>query len=257
MRRTGWESGRLFQVIIFGDNRNTILTYESIGVTRHLPPYTLIRNITDYSLSLVALFMIILTTWYPEKNPRRQTELLQALAANIRLSPIWIYCEGTSRPGLPGNCITVDHRPTYADCLKDHPVKLVCLVNTDCHLVAIPRLPQAVLDGKQAWCLSRDDIGHDAYCAHDAWIFKVPEGDRLTALLARCGMTFGKPGCDCSFNAALCKTGFQLRNPCKDVILRHCHASGIRNYDKTRNAEWATNGLPYRLVSPCRLSDCG
>lgn len=201
--------------------------------------------------------MIILTTWYPEKNPRRQTELLQALAANIRLAETVVYCEGRSRPGLPAKCLELDHRPTFADCLKDHAGKVVFLVNTDCHLLENPTLHKAVLDGRQAWCLSRDDIGRDAYCSQDGWLLRVPEGNALSTLLASCGILFGKPGCDYAFNAALCKSGFQLRNPCKDVILRHCHASGIRNYDKTRNSEWARNGLPYKLVAPCRLADCG
>jgi hypothetical protein len=187
--------------------------------------------------------MILITTYYEDKNIERRQELLDCLTNNIAnpiISKIHLICENVMPPIESSDKMVVvlaNIRWTfkelikYANNLGNKEIKIIA--NTDIyfnHTLAFANL----IKFNEVFCLTRWDYVakenlkfYANFKSQDAWIFRdiLPEsiGDYF----------MGIPGCDNRLANELEQNGFHILNPSFSIQAIHLHNTRLRNYNKS------------------------
>lgn len=196
----------------------------------------------------------IYTSYYKDKNPERQKELLSCLEKNIAnkaIGNIYLY---VSLEDIDGDIIRFrktskveivivpfKERPTYLDFFKlinktalDNDISILC--NSDIYFNSdIANIEDYDLEGL-CLALSRYDIRageaypHHSAVSQDVWIFKGK-----VKQIDDCYFYMGIRGCDNRIALLISEAGYKVYNPCKTVKCYHLHESGVRtvSYNKT------------------------
>jgi hypothetical protein len=187
--------------------------------------------------------MVLITTYYIDKNPKRQLELDFVLDKNIQnklISEIFLLCEQLPQKELPNkvSIINVSKRLkfqeliVFANQIKTDEFKILC--NTDIFFDETLSLLEKSTKNSFVYCLTRWDyretenpVFYENFKSQDAWVFvgKLPEN---------IGNYFmGLPGCDNRFAKELLDSGYNIKNPSLTIRCIHVHGSNLRNYHKT------------------------
>jgi hypothetical protein len=180
------------------------------------------------------------TSYYQDKNPKRQKELLYCLKKNIEnplIDNIFLIVEGEVKLPINGKLIIIEaNRPTYRnffDLINDtvtSPNDISILANTDIYFNDTLQLID--LREKQCIALSRWDKRKDGLRLHnerysqDTWIFKGKIRN-----VRFCDFFMGIPGCDNRIAYELNRAGYRLFNPANAIQSIHYHQSDLHNYD--------------------------
>jgi hypothetical protein len=180
------------------------------------------------------------TSYYQDKDPKRQKELLYCLKKNIEnplIDNIFLIVEGEVKLPINGKLIIIEaNRPTYRnffDLINDtvtSPNDFSILANTDIYFNDTLQLID--LREKQCIALSRWDKRKDGLRLHnerysqDTWIFKGKIRN-----VRFCDFFMGIPGCDNRIAYELNRAGYRLFNPAYSIQSIHYHQSDLHNYD--------------------------
>jgi hypothetical protein len=180
------------------------------------------------------------TSFYQDKDAKRQKELLHCLKKNIEnplIDNIFLIVEGEVKLPINGKLIIIEaNRPTYRnffDLINDtvtSPNNISILANTDIYFNDTLQLID--LKEKQCIALSRWDKRKDGLRLHnerysqDTWIFKGKIRN-----VRFCDFFMGIPGCDNRIAYELNRAGYRLFNPSNAIQSIHYHQSDLHNYD--------------------------
>jgi hypothetical protein len=180
------------------------------------------------------------TSYYQDKDPKRQKELLYCLKKNIEnplIDNIFLIVEGEVKLPINGKLIIIEeNRPTYRnffDLINDtvRSVNDISIIaNTDIYFNDTLQLID--LREKQCIALSRWDKRKDGLRLHnerysqDTWIFKGKIRN-----VRFCDFFMGIPGCDNRIAYELNRAGYRLFNPACSIQSIHYHQSDLHNYD--------------------------
>jgi hypothetical protein len=180
------------------------------------------------------------TSFYQDKDAKRQKELLYCLNQNI-LNPlidnIFLIVEGEVKLPVSGKLIIVNsERPTYRnffDLINDtvtSPNSISVIANSDIYFN--DTLAQLDIKERQCIALSRWDKRKDGLRLHnerfsqDTWIFKGKVRN-----VRFCDFYLGIPGCDNRIAYELNRAGYRLFNPATKIQSIHYHQTDLHNYD--------------------------
>jgi len=198
--------------------------------------------------------IILITSYYHSKDDERQKEINDCLINNtnnplitsIHLLNDQIYdlsfIESCHSDKIVQVVVDDDNKKrlsflyaiSYAN--RNFPGKICMLANSDIYydetLSKINTIPT------ERWrntflAISRYNYGKiQSACSgsQDTWIFQSPtsfdpEKD--------CNFNFGVPACDHRIAHIFHENGYQVINPCNDIITHHLHASNVRHYSRT------------------------
>jgi hypothetical protein len=180
------------------------------------------------------------TSFYQDKNPIRQNELLFCLNKNIEnplIDNIYLLVEGNVKlPKSDKLIIIKSNRPTYRDFFDLVNVTVLfsnqisIIANTDIYFNET--LSALDLHDRQCIALSRWDKRKDGLRLHnerysqDTWIFKGKIRN-----VRFCDFYLGIPGCDNRIAYELNRAGYRLFNPANKIQSIHYHQSDLHNYD--------------------------
>lgn len=186
--------------------------------------------------------MILITTYYEDKNIERRQELLDCLtnnSVNPIISEIHLICENVMPPIESSDKMvfvlanirwTFKELIKYANKLGNKEIKIIA--NTDIyfnHTLAFANK----IKFNEVFCLTRWDFDakedlkfYENFKSQDAWIFhgKLPENIG--------NYYMGLPGCDNRFAKELLDSGHKIYNPSLSIKAIHMHGSNLRNYHK-------------------------
>lgn len=187
--------------------------------------------------------MILITTYYEDKNIERRQELLDSLINNIAnpiISEIHLICENVMPPIESSDKIVVvmaDFRWTfnelikYANNLGNKKIKIIA--NTDIYFNETLAFASKI-KFNEVFCLTRWDFDakenlkfYANFKSQDAWIFR----DILPENIGNYYM--GIPGCDNRLAHELKENGFNILNPSLSIQAIHLHKTRLRNYNKS------------------------
>jgi hypothetical protein len=180
------------------------------------------------------------TSFYQDKDAKRQKELLYCLNQNI-LNPlidnIFLIVEGEVKLPVSGKLIIVNaERPTYRnffDLVNDTVTSandISIVANSDIYFN--DTLAQLDIKERQCVALSRWDKRKDGLRLHnerfsqDTWIFKGKIRN-----VRFCDFYLGIPGCDNRIAYELNRAGYRLFNPATKIQSIHYHQTDLHNYD--------------------------
>jgi len=180
------------------------------------------------------------TSFYQDKDAKRQKELLYCLNQNI-LNPlidnIFLIVEGDVKLPISGKLIIVNaERPTYRnffDLVNDTVTSandISIVANSDIYFN--DTLAQLDIKERQCIALSRWDKRKDGLRLHnerfsqDTWIFKGKIRN-----VRFCDFYLGIPGCDNRIAYELNRAGYRLFNPANQIQSIHYHQTDLHNYD--------------------------
>jgi len=186
--------------------------------------------------------MILLTSYYPEKNKKRSEEIqycLQKNIENIHISKIILLCEGVLAPINSGKVeeILVNKRPTFSDFISvaniESEDKIKIIANSDIYFTETIQIANYSLKYNEVYCLSRWEYREgnifikNNFKGQDSWIFKggLPSSAGKFHL--------GIPGCDNLFAGELKKLGRKILNPSLTIVSIHIHESDLRTYNRS------------------------
>ena len=139
--------------------------------------------------------------------------------------------------------IVINERPTYYDYFKysydNIPYNhIVVIGNSDIYYDSSLRLLHEVLGENDVFALTRwgadgnivegnnIKIYQNARCSQDAWIYrsKIKNLESMD-----CKFNFGINACDNRIAYEFHNNGYNVSNPCLDIIINHYHTSQVRN----------------------------
>jgi hypothetical protein len=180
------------------------------------------------------------TSFYQDKDPKRQKELLYCLNQNIKnplIDNIFLIVEGEVKLPVSGKLIIVNsERPTYRnffDLVNDTVTSandISIIANSDIYFN--DTLAQLDIKERQCVALSRWDKRKDGLRLHnerfsqDTWIFKGKIRN-----VRFCDFYLGIPGCDNRIAYELNRAGYRLFNPATKIQSIHYHQTDLHNYD--------------------------
>ena len=189
----------------------------------------------------------LFTSYYKHSNPERQKELdfcLQKNVDNKSIHKIILFIEG-SRPSFESDKFESFHgRPRYLDFVKfiNSNTRFMSsyniISNSDIYFGNSLQFLDKIDFHNKCLALTRHDVDFEgnivkvpkerfAKSSQDAWIFK---GSVLGSSMQKiyCDFQLGVYGCDNRFAFELNRGGYEILNPCLDIIIYHLHISGIR-----------------------------
>jgi hypothetical protein len=154
---------------------------------------------------------------YKSRNPLRDAELQECLAANMALEGVEV--------------VTIDRneRITFAEwfaIINQHAgqddISILC--NSDIKFDQTIHLCNEI-QPDECFCLTRWEKGGMHHVGSDAWVFRgqIRQVDDINFGL-------GIADCDYALNARLQLAGYRLANPSPDIRANHVHASNYRTY---------------------------
>lgn len=194
------------------------------------------------------------TSFYQDKSPIRQKELLYCLKQNINnplIDNIYLIVENEVKLPLSDKLIVINQpRPTYRNFFDlvnstvTSPNDISIISNTDIYFDE--SLSKIDLHDRQCLALSRWDKRKDGLRLHnerysqDTWIFKGKIRN-----VRFCDFYLGIPGCDNRIAYELNRAGYRLFNPATKIKTIHYHQSDLHNY----NSETPKVPKPYLYVN--------
>jgi len=180
------------------------------------------------------------TSFYQDKDAKRQKELLYCLNKNIAnplIDNIFLIVEGDVKLPKSDKLIIVNgNRPTYRnffDLVNDTVTSvndISIIANTDIYFNET--LASLDIHERQCIALSRWDKKKDGLKLHnerfsqDSWIFKGKLRN-----VRFCDFYLGIPGCDNRIAYELNRAGYRMFNPATKIQSIHYHQSDLHNYD--------------------------
>jgi len=180
------------------------------------------------------------TSFYQDKDTKRQKELLYCLNKNIEnplIDNIFLIVEGEVKLPVSDKLIIVNaERPTYRnffDLVNDtvtSAANISIVANTDIYFNET--LARIDIHERQCIALSRWDKKNDGLKLHnerfsqDSWIFKGKIRN-----VRFCDFYLGIPGCDNRIAYELNRAGYRMFNPATKIQSIHYHQSDLHNYD--------------------------
>jgi len=180
------------------------------------------------------------TSFYQDKDAKRQKELLYCLNKNIAnplIDNIFLIVEGEVKLPKSDKLIIVNgNRPTYRNFfdLVNGTVTsandISIIANTDIYFNET--LTRLDIHERQCIALSRWDKKKDGLRLHnegfsqDSWIFKGKLRN-----VRFCDFYLGIPGCDNRIAYELNRAGYRMFNPATKIQSIHYHQSDLHNYD--------------------------
>jgi len=180
------------------------------------------------------------TSFYQDKDAKRQKELLYCLNKNIEnplIDNIFLIVEGDVKLPKSDKLIIVNgNRPTYRnffDLVNDTVTSvndISIIANTDIYFNET--LASLDIHERQCIALSRWDKKKDGLRLHnerfsqDSWIFKGKLRN-----VRFCDFYLGIPGCDNRIAYELNRAGYRMFNPATKIQSIHYHQSDLHNYD--------------------------
>ena len=180
------------------------------------------------------------TSFYQDKNAKRQKELLYCLNKNIAnplIDNIFLIVEGEVKLPKSDKLVIVNgNRPTYRnffDLVNDTVTSvndISIIANTDIYFNET--LARIDIHERQCIALSRWDKKKDGLRLHnerfsqDSWIFKGKLRN-----VRFCDFYLGIPGCDNRIAYELNRAGYRMFNPATKIQSIHYHQSDLHNYD--------------------------
>lgn len=201
------------------------------------------------------------TTLYPENQPQRRSELIQAIRFNCQcsaISRIVLLMEGELYPELLHESkievVQMHQRPNYSDffsCINARSTgsEISIIANADIYFDQnIDVLDHLPLDDC-ALALSRWNLRStgkpelfNRNDSQDVWVFKGP-------LKPICGnFPLGIPFCDNRFLYELQQAGYRVLNPAFSIQSFHLHAGARGEYTKETVKQYVEG--PYRYLYP-------
>jgi len=208
----------------------------------------------------------LLISRYHETNAGRKGELDLVLERNLRnphLEEVHILSETCGTLSLPARAMKnpkmfvhcLPHQPTYADFFHFANIHLrgkrVVLSNADIAFTAsLGKLGDHPLSSERRvlilsrWALDcgegrldpRGNLCWTDYGSHDTFIFRAPLPPESFQDLE---FPMNRYFAEHAVVARLVDTGFEVVNPCLDIISLHHHVSGLREWTKTGEELWA------------------
>ena len=207
--------------------------------------------------------MILITTYYQSDNLERQKEIDECLKKNVEnelISSIHLLNDNIYEfPKSLSNKIRqiiVDEdskkRLNYSYAIKyindNCPGEICLLANSDMYYDNSLSLLKNISEEKWKntfYALSRynieniENIGNDnkiklqygCQGSQDTWIFKSPAKIDYND----CDFHFGLPACDHKIAFSFYKNGYNVLNPCFDIISYHLHKSNYRTYNNNQS----------------------
>jgi hypothetical protein len=216
--------------------------------------------------------MKLLTEYFKSSNPQRDKEYSTCIQENLKnthIDEIIIFISDDSTLELKSpkiKIVNLQIRPTFKylfEYCNDNFQNQKCIIaNTDIFFdESLSHFSDFVLENKfisltrwdllnqeNKWYLrfydfpwrKPDDEITTAQFSQDAWIFQTPfkNDDRLDFLM-------GRPGCDNRISQIVHENGYDVRNPSKQIIIKHLHLSNHRTYT---NQDIVPG--PYLLIKP-------
>ena len=187
--------------------------------------------------------MILITTYYDEKNIERKHELMDCLtrnALNPAISEIHIISENVLPPLDSSDkvkIVLVRMRWTFKDLIKYannlHKDCIKIIANTDIFFNQTLSYASEIRE-REVYCLTRWDLIFKDILkfyfnvkSQDVWIFRDILPDSIGDYF------MGIPGCDNRLAHELNEKGFKLLNPGLTIQAIHIHNSKLRNYNKS------------------------
>lgn len=180
------------------------------------------------------------TSFYQDKDAKRQKELIYCLKQNIKnplIANIFLIVEGEVKLPVSDKLVIVNsERPTYRnffDLVNDtvtSPNSISVIANSDIYFN--DTLAQLDIKERQCIALSRWDKRKDGLRLHnerfsqDTWIFKGKIRN-----VRFCDFYLGIPGCDNRIAYELNRAGYRLFNPATKIQSIHYHQTDLHNYD--------------------------
>lgn len=209
------------------------------------------------------------TQLYRPEKPEGFARLLAGIEANLQLpgldrATIFLDCcdPPWSHPAV--EWIPLQRRASFSDFLelamKQEVTGVTHLLFANSDIVfdgEIARLAAVVTDPQWVICLTRREldgafpIGLEPLQSQDVWLVKCQQFASLLLDQLR-AIRLGVAGCEHLFAAAMVAHGFQLWNPCEDVVATHSDPEPVQ-YAPDGERYW---GL-YAYVPQGRLADVG
>jgi len=210
--------------------------------------------------------------YYTSENKERQTELNYCISKNsenVFIDQLNILVEKNDIKSLERviklnnekiNIIQIENIPTFKEVVNAientttiDDVNII--VNSDCYLNDTASKFKSI-GANELWALSRynliDESGktepYHGGMTQDAWAFlgKPKKIDNID-------FHFGKPGCDNRFAFETHSAGYNVINPCLDVMVIHYHISEKRTYGNGSVREKNRINGGYKKVTPQKL----
>lgn len=201
------------------------------------------------------------TTFYPEQNPIRNTEIQTALHINILLPEIdrlYILNEGADVSELSNRkteIISIKCRPTYQDFFNlinkvSQNKDINIIANTDIYFDKNIKVLENISLKDTCLALSRwneqlnDSVKlFNRNDSQDAWVFKGKIKENVYA-----DFPMGIPFCDNRILYELQQAGYHVLNPSFSIKSYHLHAGVREEYDKSKLKLFVDP--PYRYKYP-------
>jgi len=183
----------------------------------------------------------LLVSYFISDNNQRNYEIETSLVKNIDLefiNKIYLFSEYKFDKDY-FNCsdkielISTNIRSTYSDMFlfvkKNKMEKDINIISNADIYFDNSILNSLNIKYDECYALTRYDNGelHDRpEVTQDAWIFKNVNNK----LIKNSKIQLGIPGCDNFIAAVFKESGYNIYNPCYDIIINHIHESNIRTY---------------------------
>lgn len=183
----------------------------------------------------------LFVSYFISDNNQRNYEIESSLVKNIDLdfiNKIYLFSEYTFDEKY-FNCsnkielVKCKDRPTYSDMMmfvyKNKLQNDINIISNADIYFDNSILNSLHIKHNECYALTRYDnnILHDRpEVTQDAWIFKNVN----KKLIRDSKIQLGIPGCDNFIAAVFKESGYNIYNPCYDIIINHLHESNIRTY---------------------------
>jgi len=180
------------------------------------------------------------TSFYQDKDAKRQKELLYCLNQNIQnplIANIFLIVEGEVKLPVSDKLVIVNSgRPTYRNFfdLVNDTVRsandISIIANSDIYFnetLAIIDIHERQCIALSRWDKKKDGLRlHNERFSQDSWIFKGKLRN-----VRFCDFYLGIPGCDNRIAYELNRAGYRMFNPATKIQSIHYHQSDLHNYD--------------------------
>jgi hypothetical protein len=216
--------------------------------------------------------MKLLIEYYKSTNNQRDNEYKICISENIKnefIDKIVVFISDDSVLEIESNKIEIVKlvtRPSFkflfdycndnfngqkciianTDIIFDQSLEHISKENLDRIFLSITRWDLINQENKwylkfydSPWRRPNDEITTGQF-SQDAWVFQTPFKNDL-----RFDFLMGRPGCDNRISQVAHENGYDVRNPSKQVIIKHLHISNHRTYT---NQDIVPG--PYLLIKP-------
>lgn len=200
--------------------------------------------------------MILLMEYFQPKNYLRFSEYLYALHENLKnnlIDKIVLFISDNSELAYTSSKFQIVHleqRPTYQtffDYCNQNFSNQICIVSNSDIIFdeSLQKIKEDYLTST-VYALSRYELQEDYTIqarpevqlptSQDAWVFKTPFN------VKDANYNLGHKTCDLKIAYVISSFGYKVKNPCKDIILKHAHRINYRTYNNN-------TGYPHPLLS--------